>query len=709
MSRRGLEGELASLRGARWALYGALAAPLVWVPGFAFPWSMPGTAWARVCVAAGAVCAAWAVASGRARLRRPSDPFTAALLLALAVAAASAFTGVAPSHSLFGNLERMGGVVGIVHLVTWYLVLRAVLDDGGWRRALRALVVVGALAALVAIGQWLHGFQETAIRFRSHAPLENAGPLGIFMVLSVCAAAASTADPEADTVWRRTATAAGTLALAGLAASGTRSAVAGLGLGALAGGFVWLFRTGDARLRRLVPWAAGVGLMALLALGVLGIRVAGVPATGSEAERDGRAGRVQDRALGMRVVALEAAVGAVKDRPLTGWGPENFRVAFDRHAGPRRPELETRAISYDRAHDFFAEAAVAGGIPGLFVALALAVAALWVLAGAALSPSAMAPGEAAAVTAGVVAYGAYLLFWYQVPATAAAALLLVGFAAHRREGGRLLEEGSSPEGEGSGPVRAAATVIALLTAAVAVHAVLLLRPARAIVQATGVDDAGAKFGAYERALEAGVPGAEEAVARYAEDLASLFPRARELAGNESARAVLGPAFASARSALDDQIRGDPENARLRALRSGLLVTEARWRGDRELAEDAVEAMAEAVQRAPAQLVYRYTLSDLLRITDRRDASIRVLRRAMEIAPGVDETRLQLARAFVQAGEPDSAADHLLRGKSAVGSPADTVLIRRLLADLAGRDEHVPGLRDLLAETRSTLRAAEGEE
>lgn len=696
-------------RGARLLLLAALAAPLVYVPTVAFGWTLPGVAWARLSVAGAAACAAWLLLSGRAETVRPSDPVAWWLVLSLAVAAGAAMLGVSPRHSLFGNLERAGGLVAGVQLAAWYLVARALFDDRGWRRALWTVTAVAALAAAVGIVHWLRLAAAGAEELRASAPMGNPGQLGMLVVLGACAAAASAAESEPGSTGRRAAAAAGAACLAGLLASGTRAATLGLALGALAGGSVWAWRAGEGRVRKLASVVAGV---ALLGAALLGVRAAGgdggLPGPGRVL--DEVAGLERDPTLQTRLSAWEAAAGAVAERPATGWGPENFRVAYDLHGNPARPYTLDRSISYDRAHEVFAEAAVAAGLPGLLAAAGLAAALLLTVLRLAAGGGAGPPAGAGAVAAGIVAYGAFLLFWYQDPSVTLFFLVLVGAASHRVGDGRWLRRAEGREGSGPAAGRAgrwSAAGAAVLAAAVAVHAVLVLPAARALHEAERARDAGRKFRAFDRAVERRVPGAEEAVTRYAAALGGLAPRIRRLARRQEARAVLEPAFASAGAALSRQIEADPMNARLRALRGRLLLTEARFRGDRELAERAAASMARAVELAPAQLFYRYTLSEILRLLDRDDRSVAVLRRAVEAAPRIGQTRLHLARAHLRAGRPDSAAAQLLAGGAAADAAADTLLMRRLLAELPPEDDRVPEIQELLVRTRTAVQG-EGE-
>lgn len=688
---------------ARLLVLAALAGPLVYVPTLAFGTTLPGAVWARVAVAGAAACAAGLLATGRAGLARVPGPVAWWLAASLAVAAVAGMLGVSARHSLFGNLERTGGLVAGVHLVAWYLLARAVLDDRGWRWALWTVTAVAAVAGAAGTVEWLRLATDGAEELRAAAPMGNPGQLGMLTALGACSAAATAAGSRPGSAARRAAVAAGVVCLVGLLASGTRAAMLGLGAGAVAGGSVWAWRSETRRARKLASVVGGAALLGVVLLGVRTMDASdGLPGPGrivaEVAELD------EDATLQTRLAAWEAAGEAVADRPAAGWGPENFRVAYDLHGDPDRPYTLDRSVSYDRAHDVFAEAAVAAGIPGLIAAAGLAAALLLTVLRLARR-EAGDPGSDGALAAGVVAYGTFLLFWYQDPAVALVFLALVGAAAHRVRGGRWLRPAGGqgkPGPAGGRAVPWGAAAVAVLATAVALHAVLLLPPARALHEAEQTREAGRKFRAFDRALERRVPGTEEAVTRYAAALGGLAPRIRRMARREGAGAVLEPAFASARRALSRQIGADPRNARLRALRGRVLLSEARFRGDRVLAERAAAATARAVELAPAQLFYRYTLSEILRLLDRREESVAVLRRAVEAAPRIGQTRLHLARAHLQAGRPDSAAGQLLEGGAAADAAADTLMMRRLLAELPREDERVPEIQELLIRTRDVV-------
>lgn len=63
-----------------------------------------------------------------------------------------------------------------------------------------------------------------------------------------------------------------------------------------------------------------------------------------------------------RLFALRAGWQGFLERPLLGWGPENFTVVYDRHYDPSALEYSYSETRFDKPHNFLLEYAVAGGI-----------------------------------------------------------------------------------------------------------------------------------------------------------------------------------------------------------------------------------------------------------------------------------------------------------------------------------------------------------
>jgi len=75
-----------------------------------------------------------------------------------------------------------------------------------------------------------------------------------------------------------------------------------------------------------------------------------------------------------RISAWKIEVNAIKSRPILGYGPENFLIAFDKFYDPSLPKIEETGgdISWwDRAHNFIFDIGITTGILGLLTYLSL--------------------------------------------------------------------------------------------------------------------------------------------------------------------------------------------------------------------------------------------------------------------------------------------------------------------------------------------------
>ncbi|MFQ6028385.1 MAG: O-antigen ligase family protein, partial [Dehalococcoidia bacterium] len=77
----------------------------------------------------------------------------------------------------------------------------------------------------------------------------------------------------------------------------------------------------------------------------------------------------QDAEQANRLPAIQAGFNGFLERPLLGWGPENFGAAFDRHADP--DIFQQGSFTQDRAHNVIFEELVTKGILGFGAFLAL--------------------------------------------------------------------------------------------------------------------------------------------------------------------------------------------------------------------------------------------------------------------------------------------------------------------------------------------------
>jgi len=244
--------------------------------------------------------------------------------------------------SLLGDTTRMTGFATAV-LLAGALVVGAAAGHGGWRAITNALLAGAGVVTAIGLGQMAGIGAHTG---RPTATLGNAVFLGAFLCLVIPSAVGRVLGDPASRRW-----AVPLLLASGVLLVGTESR--GAWVGALVGTAVTLWPWMPARRRLFL----GVGFVVVAALAV-----AFAPSHGDAGAPDTAQGRLDSWAI---------SAGAVTDRPVLGWGPEQMRVAFGRHLDEAFVrDYGLRQIP-DRAHNRFLDVAASTGILGLAADIAL--------------------------------------------------------------------------------------------------------------------------------------------------------------------------------------------------------------------------------------------------------------------------------------------------------------------------------------------------
>jgi O-antigen ligase len=165
--------------------------------------------------------------------------------------------------------------------------------------------------------------------------------------------------------------------LVGAGATGTRSAILGIVAGSAFMVLATWLRHPSRRARMLALSGAGfasAALAALLVLTPLGGRIAaaaGAPPAGADSDLLARLEPTTET----RVAIYRIALAAVQERPLLGYGPDNFVSAVPRFRTETEPN-EIRQSLATSAHSWIAYAATSGGLLGLAAFVAIAAVAL---------------------------------------------------------------------------------------------------------------------------------------------------------------------------------------------------------------------------------------------------------------------------------------------------------------------------------------------
>jgi len=288
--------------------------------------------------------------------------------------------GVAPIKSFWSNFERMEGFITLLHLGMFFLVISSVFGadpaDAGaswkrwWNVSLAASFVMVLYSVLQIIG--LKTINQGGVRV--DGTLGNAIYLAVYMLFHIFIAFLFMWREWKNVVLRWV---YGLLILTQafvLYYTATRGAILGL-LGGLLVIAVLNIRNNEDKFARKMGIATLVGLLFLVG-GFFLIRntnfVLNSPVL-SRFSSLSSLGTEEIKRQG-RYYVWPMAIEGFKERPLLGWGQENFTYVFQKHYSPEMFHLEPW---FDRAHNIFLDWMVAGGLLGLLSYLFLYVALLF--------------------------------------------------------------------------------------------------------------------------------------------------------------------------------------------------------------------------------------------------------------------------------------------------------------------------------------------
>ena len=187
--------------------------------------------------------------------------------------------------------------------------------------------------------------------------------------------------------------------------------------------------------RRTVIFKAALGLLVVVltlsTVGLLSGQLGIASESGVMFKRLASAVSGEDKSIGGRMNTLQLGLEAYRERPVLGWGPENFRSAWGRHVTAE--QYSGRIV--DQAHNKALDALVSTGTAGFFVYTVLWLALALTAVRLALAREGPDRRFALAMTAALAGYVAVSLFLFDTQSFMLPFAILVGFFASQEHGG----------------------------------------------------------------------------------------------------------------------------------------------------------------------------------------------------------------------------------------------------------------------------------
>ena len=291
----------------------------------------------------------------------------------LAVIGLADLFGVDRSASFWSNFERMEGYISLLHLGAFFLVISSVFKEEHWKSWWNTSLVASAIMGGYAFMQIIGAMSPSQGGVRVDGTFGNAIYLAVYMLIHIFIALFYMLRGWKNRNLRWT---YGILVLFQIFIiyyTATRGAILGLLGGLFIVALINVMNKEDTAVRK-----ASMALIAAIVVLIGGFFLAKNTTFVSQSpvlSRFSTLTLAEIKNQG-RYYVWPIALEGFKEKPILGWGQENFGYVFQKHYKPEMYRLEPW---FDRAHNIFLDWAVVGGILGLLSYLGLYAAFLYIV------------------------------------------------------------------------------------------------------------------------------------------------------------------------------------------------------------------------------------------------------------------------------------------------------------------------------------------
>lgn len=350
--------EKACLFVIRWGTYLALFAPLVISIKFFFPFVSPKTVFFRIIVEIIFVAYLFLVFSRRRYLPKING-LTIALALFLAVFILASLTGVNFGRSFWSTYERMTGILTMLHLFAFFIILSSVFKKKeDWEKILGVSVLVGVLLSLYIL-------KGSEISTRGGGTIGNTSFMAAYLLFDIFFALILFLSNFLKKggwplFWQIFSGISLLIMLPILFTSTARGAIVAFLLGVALLSWGYLIFSGRKILKRTALAIVLILILVGVSLAIIQPRPVKEEVSSTVAE------------MGSRFVVWETARKGFLEKPILGWGPENFNNVYLKYFNPcmSLPKCGTE-VWFDRVHNIIFDTLVTTGLVGLLSYLSI--------------------------------------------------------------------------------------------------------------------------------------------------------------------------------------------------------------------------------------------------------------------------------------------------------------------------------------------------
>ena len=580
-----------------------------------------------------------------AKYRPKLTPLTIGVTLFTVIAFLADILGVNPLRSLWSNFERMEGWITIVHLWALFMVTTNVFGSGEegkrmWHRWLNMSLAVALVTAFYGLAQYFGWAEIHQGSTRLDASLGNSAYMAVYMLIHAFIAAymyfVAKAKKIVNADFLKWFYPIISLLFAFLVfQTQTRGTILGLigGILLALGLYALLAKNESSKSRGIA-----VGVIAVIILiGVIfwtnrnssfvqNSQLLNRMASISWSEAKGQA----------RNYIWPLAIKGAMERPILGWGQENFNYIFNANYNPA---MYTQEQWFDRAHSVFIDWLVAGGFVGVIAYLAL-----YVLLLMAVWKSSMTIAEKSVLTGLTAGYFIHNIFVFDNLASYVLFFTVLGFANSQTRSEHRTLFGKNTVSKDAVEYVVAPIVIVCLVGVLYFFQYRLVqantRLITALVSCSGSGQPDATL--YEKALDVNVYGANQEIREQILSCAGRVIPSQQLAGP-----IRQAFFSTAMNEIQAQIKATPKDTRIYTLGGSFLNSIGQF-------NEALPLLEKAHELSPAKQSISFELATDYLNLEKADKAVILLKQVYETTPDFYQAKSSYATALVLSGKETEA-------------------------------------------------------
>lgn len=640
----------------RWGVYLSLLTPLLVFQNLLFPFITSKAFYFRILVEI--LLVIYILFIFQYRQYAPKKNFlTIAIIIFTAVLILTSFTGVDFNLSFWGDIERMEGAFGFLHLLVYFFIIISVFKDKKeWKKLLNIFLASSIALCFYGLGQRI-GLKSFLLSddSRISATLGNSAYLGAFMLFGMAIASLLLLKTQ-NKILKIFYFIAVLLQVFILVLTGTRGAYVGLFFGILAAVILYIFLSPSKKAKYI---SAGV-LIFIVVGAVILLSNANAPVI-----RDNKYlyrfshFSFQDATWNTRLISWQAGWQGFKEKPILGVGSGNYAYFFDKYFTPSFYTFTAQQTYFDHAHNTIVDIAVTSGIIGLLSYLAIWAAIILYLIKS-FREKYINLNEFLIITFLLVAYFAQNIFVFDCLATFIAFFIIIGYISYEH-----YWSGESKEGEKNLSVK----FNPILAVVLSIFSLFLifqfnLKPADAMIESVK----GQAQIAYNNNLLAGYE-------QYKKSLTYNTILDRDIRAS-FINVLISDAYTYIKTVPQEQllqvidfaISEGEKNLKLNAedtmmnLQQGQLydIKANLSKSKLDLAQGE-EYLKKALAGSPERLQIYFILAQNKLIGGKYKEAIEILEKACEMNPAYSESYVNLSRAYAISGDNDNS--FLMMGKA----------------------------------------------